>query len=367
MTVVYCVDFYYPHIGGGELLLQSLAERMAINHVVHVVTQRHEQSLAVNETLNGVHIHRVKCSSRVDFTWRALPTLWRLVRSSDLIHTATFAAAFPAFLVGRWHNKPTMITIYEIFGTLWFTFLPFLPAIFSYYGEKILLGLPFSEIITPSRYTTNSLRLTSRAFALKRITTIYCGIDSEIWGRPKSFPNHLIPLLSSQHQLLFWGRCGTSKGLEHLVNAVSFLPHDISLLAITPSNDPRLAKIIEQVADLGLKKRVKFHDSLPVRDLVALASRVDAVVVPSIVEGFGFVAAEASRVAKRLIVSDGGSLPETASGNVVFVSPMNPHSIAEGIKLALADHFTRIAPKDFSWQKSVSAHLEVYERWTKNE
>lgn len=65
-------------------------------------------------------------------------------------------------------------------------------------------------------------------------------------------------------------------------------------------------------------------------------SSVDTVVVPSLVEGFGFSAAETCALGKNLVYSNVAALPEVVFGKVVPAEPANPTDIARAV-MAMKD------------------------------
>lgn len=95
-------------------------------------------------------------------------------------------------------------------------------------------------------------------------------------------------------------------------------------------------------------------------ELREYVSAVDAVVVPSLVEGFGFSAAETCSLGKNLIVTSAGALPEVVSGNVVSVEPGNPDSLARGVVDMFEGRYDRISRKEFSWERNVDLTESAY-------
>lgn len=53
--------------------------------------------------------------------------------------------------------------------------------------------------------------------------------------------------------------------------------------------------------------------------------------VPSLVEGFGFAAAETCALGKEIIVTNAAALPEVVSGKVRFVEPSSPFDIVQAV------------------------------------
>ncbi|MDR2190757.1 MAG: glycosyltransferase [Candidatus Peribacteria bacterium] len=55
----------------------------------------------------------------------------------------------------------------------------------------------------------------------------------------------------------------------------------------------------------------------------------DVVIVPSLVEGFGFSAAETCALGQQLVTTNAAALTEVVSGKVNFAEPAAPTSIAK--------------------------------------
>ncbi|RME91864.1 MAG: hypothetical protein D6772_17720, partial [Bacteroidetes bacterium] len=126
MKMLFVLEHYHPYLGGAEKLFRQVAEGLAAEgHTVEVITTRHQARLAREEVIAGVRIRRVHCYNRFLFTFFSLPVIWRAAKDTDLIHTTTYNAAFPAWLVGRLRRKSVLITFHEYWGKLWFS-LPYL-------------------------------------------------------------------------------------------------------------------------------------------------------------------------------------------------------------------------------------------------
>lgn len=152
MTILYVLEHYHPYVGGAEKLFQNIAEEMVRNgHRAIVVTTRFDSDLPRREQYRGVEIYRVPCFNRYLFTFFGTFFLLRFKEPFDFIHSTTYNAALPAWIVGKIKGKPTLLTFHEVWGKLWFQ-LPFLKwwQRWSFYTfERIVSLLPF--LIT-SRY-----------------------------------------------------------------------------------------------------------------------------------------------------------------------------------------------------------------------
>jgi glycosyltransferase involved in cell wall biosynthesis len=107
---------------------------------------------------------------------------------------------------------------------------------------------------------------------------------------------------------LFVGRLDAQKGIDILLEVLRSLDPDRYRLyvageAVVPGEDItlRLGTIPENVVLLGWQTPSQ---------LTALYAKVDAVVIPSRWEGFGYVALEAMRASRAVIASRSGGLPE---------------------------------------------------------
>jgi glycosyltransferase involved in cell wall biosynthesis len=99
--------------------------------------------------------------------------------------------------------------------------------------------------------------------------------------------------------------------------------------------------------------------SMPREKLPDFINIADVVVVPSLSEGFGFSAAEACSLGKKVVVTDVGSLPEVVHGRVVKVKKADPGAIAEGVLKAFRGGYTEVPEKKFLWDDSLRKYDEA--------
>lgn len=105
-------------------------------------------------------------------------------------------------------------------------------------------------------------------------------------------------------------------------------------------------------------------------DLASLYSAANALVYPSLYEGFGLPILQAFASETPVVTSNSGSMAEIAGKGAVLVDPQDVNSIAEGIDKAVNSPKTlsRLGlkrVKDFSWEKCAKETLEVYKESTK--
>jgi glycosyltransferase involved in cell wall biosynthesis len=111
---------------------------------------------------------------------------------------------------------------------------------------------------------------------------------------------------------------------------------------------------------LGVNGNVVLKSQLSREELVRHIAASDCVVVPSLTEGFGLVAAEACAMNKPVVCSNAGALPEVVCGKYVLVSPKSPEEIAEGIGRIREDGVKETERKYFFWDECIDKYLQIY-------
>lgn len=369
-TILFCLDFYYPHVGGAEILFQNLAEGLAARSFrVQVITQA-IPGAPLQEEHKGVNITRIRTGgSRYLFPLLCLPRLLRMARQADIIHTTTFAAAPASWLAARIRRKPLILTAHELWIGKWQR-VSDAGAFSNWLNDKIERALylcNYDHIVAVSNATARDLR--QHGIPAKRIHTIYNGIDDAFWNpaRHRRDPALRAKLgLDKQFVFFFSGRPGRSKGLPILLRALAKL-HDegrpARLLAIV-SNSPACREGYHDM--LSLRDELRLQDVMvllppqPYAELPGYVMLADTVVVPSLSEGFGFAAAEACALQRPVIVTDNASLPEVASGQVITVPPNNADALAAAMRQAMAGQFQQIPPRQFPRQAMIDNHIALY-------
>ncbi|MBU0572173.1 glycosyltransferase family 4 protein [Patescibacteria group bacterium] len=113
------------------------------------------------------------------------------------------------------------------------------------------------------------------------------------------------------------------------------------------------------------KSGVIFTGQVDISKMPTYYSGAEALVYPTIYEGFGLPVLEAFSCKTPVVTSNTSSLPEVAGDAAEIVDPFDVNSITEGIKNALNRKKGLISKglersKDFSWEKTAEMTLEVY-------
>ena len=362
MKILFVLEHYHPYLGGAEKLFKQLAEGLAARgDEVTVLTTRFKKDLPDQEIIGGVHVERVQCYNRFLFTLFSLPRLAVLARQVDFIHTTTYNAALPAWLMGRLYRKPIILTFHEVWGKLWFE-LPFLTKTqrWLYYSfEQLITRLPFDHYVAVSDATRQALIATG--IPEGKIQLIYNGIDYAAfenyqWEAPEKFT------------VLYFGRLGVSKGLDLLIPAWgTFVVHhpESKLQLVIPKYPEGLYRTIQQLIEQWCPaKNIELRHELPNEELYQLVRNASAVVIPSYSEGFCFVAVEAMAIGTPIISSGRGALAEVVHGPYVQLTEHSVAGMAKSLEDAFQQEWLHRPPRNFPLQRAMEAYLVFYNQLT---
>ncbi|GAB3891406.1 glycosyltransferase family 4 protein [Spirosoma agri] len=376
MKLLYIVDNYYPHIGGAELLFQQLAEGMAAqNHTVTVLAPKNFPDYLDNESHNGVRIVRQRVppfAQRYFFTFWAIVKAITLARKHDLIHTATYNSIVPSWIAGKVTGTKTVLTVYEVWDQKWYSLSgqSRLKATILRLIERILLSFHFDQVICISDST---LRDYQQLFPTSRAKRIYPGVDYAsmdnvtLTKEQKAAFRRSKGWSAEDYVVLGFGRPGISKGFDYLVDAVpgvlDTLPR-ASFRFIWPSAPNFISlrdSLVQRLHSFNRPDAIEVLDKQTRADLFAYLQSVDCVVIPSLAEGFGYAAIEACRLAKSVVATKAGSIPEVVSGNVYLVTPANSSALAQGIIDSRNQTTSQQAAHLFTNEATLALHVQVYE------
>ena len=291
---------------------------------------------------------------------------WRLWRDRlDLFHATHYV--LPPLLRGR-----AVVTIHDIIHLL---YPQCLPSRTAHLSARLMIrrALRRSDRIITVSYNSKRDLVDYFAIPSERIEVIYNGVSTRF--RP-DVPEEERERVAARYgvslpYLLFLGGEKPHKNVLNVVRAFAearreaYLPHQLALAGPLPRNPARLEALI---AALDLSSAVARPGLVAEEDLPGLLAGADALLYPTLYEGFGLPVVEAMACGTPVLTSSTSALQEIAGGYAYLVDPLDVEAIAKGIAVLAKDQraredFTELGKKralDFSWDKAAERTLEVY-------
>jgi glycosyltransferase involved in cell wall biosynthesis len=171
--------------------------------------------------------------------------------------------------------------------------------------------------------------------------------------------------------LLAVGTIEPRKNYPRLIEAFAMArhePHGPRMLAIAGGDGWLYDETFHAVERHGVADMVRFLRYVPEADLPVLYSAADALVMPSLYEGFGLPVLEAMACGTPVVCSDGGSLREVAGEAALMISPTDVDSLAHALHRVTSDEGLRHdlrarglkRAQGFTWEATARAQMEIY-------
>ncbi len=193
-------------------------------------------------------------------------------------------------------------------------------------------------LVCPSEYVK------SRVLALGVISEPRVKVIHNTPDRRGSAIETYAPLKGVRY-LLYPANYWPHKNHEMLLTAYGMFVHSereaAPHLVLTGSPGEREQRLREAAEKMGLGERVHFAGYLSDDEYLAVLGGCEALVFPSLYEGFGMPILEAMRSGKPVLCSNVTSLPEVAGEAAVLFDPRNPWSIAEAMRRVADDAHLR--------------------------
>ena len=220
--------------------------------------------------------------------------------------------------------------------------------------------IPDVQVICPSQFAAAEV---TELLGAQHVSVIPYGVRPSFQQPEPLEPSALAALGVTRPFFVHAAGVTQRKNLEGLADAWARVAPDLpdhELVLLGPPSGRR--------EDLfGHLPRVVLAGKVDLDVVGRVMAAAEAVVVPSIYEGFGLPSLEGMAVGTPVIAVDRGALPEVCEGNALMTGPSGA-DIAEAV---LAVGRQEIDREDlvrrgleraatFSWEKAARAHLEVY-------
>lgn len=149
--------------------------------------------------------------------------------------------------------------------------------------------------------------------------------------------------------------------------SVAAREHDV-MLVLTGGEGPAEHLVLDQVARLGLRGRVRRTGLIPRRDVLAIVRGAVALTFPSRYEGFGLPVLEAMSLGTPVLAGDAAALPEVVGDAAQLVDIDDADAWIEAMNRMLEDGEERQRLVDaghrhvagFTWQRTATETLDAY-------
>lgn len=225
-------------------------------------------------------------------------------------------------------------------------------------------------VIAISAYTAREVQRLLHVPA-ERIRVIYLGVDGDFRPLPGDQVEEFRRRLGlPEHYLFYLGNLEPRKNLLRLVQAYAQMRDSGVALVLAGPRGWGYADLFASVEALGLAGQVLFPGFVPREELPLWYNGAEALVYPSIYEGFGLPPLEAMACGTPVVVSRASSLPEVVGEAGLQVAPEDVAGLAEALRRLLGDRALRQELRErglqqarrFSWERMVRETVEVYRR-----
>ena len=362
MRVLFWSSAFWPSIGGVQVLAAKLLPALEERGFEHlVVTSKSGCNEHEVEHFNGIPVHYFPFWSSMADVERLAQTrkqLSELKRSfaADLIHiNGVSRSDFFHHLTAQVHPAPLLISLHNGW-----------PQEEDKIVKRTLRSAAW--VVGCSEATLDEGRQLVAEIKV-RSSVIHNGLDV-----PSEQPE---PISFDPPRLLCLGRLVEDKGFDLALDAVAVLQENFPQLSLTIAGDgPARADLEQQASRLGISGAVHFAGWVEPGEIPKLVNASSIVVVPSRwQEPFGLVVLEAALMARPVVATRVGGLPEVIVNEQtgLLVEPENAAALAKAIKSLLEQPTVAAqmgqagksrALANFSFERYVKAYEAIYKRFT---
>jgi glycogen(starch) synthase len=368
MRILFWSDLFWPYLGGSEVLATKLLRALAARGYEFTVVTSHDYlDLPDEAQYHGIPVYRYpfrKALANGDIT-ELMNARQRVAQLKEtwaprLIHLNAVgpSALFNLCSAGA-HPVRELVTLHTLHGEF---------AHAQMAGHDTLLKDTLSSANWVSCVSAAVLQDARKCVA--RITdsssVIYNGIESPSIQRK--------PLIFEAPRLLCLGRLIDAKGFDLALNAFSSLTNRYPHARLIIAGDGPMRPVLQELASkLCLKDRVEFKGWVAPDIVPELINIATVVVMPSRREGLPLVGIQAAQMARPVVATRAGGLPEIVvhEKTGVLVEREDVSALAQGIAFLL-DHpdqarrmgeaARRRAREMFSLERCVDAYDALYHK-----
>lgn len=378
MRILITNHYTLPHFGGIEVVVDELSTRFAALGLTVCLLAARLPGQAVEETVRGVRIRRVRCWNLLEGLGVPMPVpalgagrvASREVAAADVVHCHGFLqplTLLAARAAGR-RGRPLVLTEHAGFGSFRAN---------ARSSARLLSRLESLGVQTLGRatlrradtVTTVSTRVGGQlrrlGVAKEKLVHTPNGVDLDRFSpvdppRRRSLAREL-GLDPARKRLLFVGRPHAKKGMDVFVNAS--LPGWQRVVVPTSEPGPALRRALAACVVLPPRDRA---------DMPAVYQACHALALPSRGEGFPLVAQEAMACGLPVVLNDDPSYLDLVDPTVVSMIPPRPEALEDALRpledpaeyRRRSQASRKLAAERFPWSRTRDLYLEVFRALT---
>jgi len=360
MRILFWTGTFWPNIGGVEILAAKflLALRCRGYEFVIVVPQGGPPCRPEEDNYRGMPIYRLPFSgamTSIDRLTELREQVIQLKRTfrPDLIHiNAVGPAIFFHQMTRNAHAAPVLVTLHGAWESQADALV-----------ERTLRDANWvagccSAIVDKARRLAGAIA--------SRSGVIHNGLETP--ARAPAALSFDVP------RLLCLGRLDPKKGFDVAVRAFRFIVERFpKVRLVIAGGGPARSEVERQVASLGLSPVVDFLGWVAPQDVPSVINACTVVLMPSRAESLPLVALETALMARPMVATRVGGLPEVVEHRLtgLLVEPGDSVELAEATKYLLAhpDIATGMglaarhrAQTNFSWDGHINAYDVLYRK-----
>jgi len=307
-------QFFSSTRGGGEYLFYIMAESLANNdHQVWIITNKIEDEKYIShKNIKIIFVPPIlkyqgglppSIKDNIQYLLNATKTGLKIIKHNniDIVHSNNFTPAFVGGLLSLLTSKKHITSVWDIFTLCgcdyWKKWAKQIGVskINQYIGpifEKLSLKIKCDAFHTISNASKEDLI----KFGIKKPIHVIPPTIKEIQTVNNTYKNK---------QFIYLGRLVFYKNIEVLIKAIKIVKkEDKEIKLIIVGGGPQLKKIQKTIEDLDLQDNVITKGYVNTKEKLGLISESNALLFPSVCEGFGLVILEAFSQNKPVLVSN---------------------------------------------------------------
>ena len=342
MNVLLLSQFFSVTRGGGEYVFSIIAKKLAENnHRVFVITNRISGEIySDHKNIQIIFVPPVLeykgglppgFLDNIKYTINAIRKGQEIIKKEkiDIIHSNNFSPTLAGAILSRITSRPHIVTVHDVFSLCgrdywkkWGTqsdvskLNVWLAPLF----EKLMIKMRHDCIHTVSESSRDDLL---KFGAKKPIYVIHNSIETNIENKITT-PNPL--------QFIYIGRLVFYKNLEVIIKAINIAKKVEPKIKLIIAGDGPHRKTLEVLTKkLQLENNVEFRGYVSVDEKSRLIATSNALLFPSLCEGFGLVILEAFSQERPVLVSNIRPMSDivTHEKNGYVLDPYDEHIWAE--------------------------------------